>query len=117
MSTEATKVPVEETTPGTDVPVTEVILEKVEEAAQEVAKEVKKYATEAIIELDLADKLVISKLENEFLRAQTEIKRLTEVVKAAQERFPQIVNSFVEKYAISPVTHVFDNVELHFRRK
>lgn len=111
MSTETNAAPVESSAP------VETVVEKVEEVVKEVIQEAKKFATEAVIELTAEDKLIISKLENEFLRAQSEVRRLQDVIKSAQDRFPQVVNTLVEKYAISPLTHVFDNIELAFKKK
>ena len=91
----------------------------VAEAQAAVAAPVKEseFFTGDRVELTTEEKYTVSKLENEFLRANSEITRLQGVAKGAQETFPKIVSQLVAKYKINPVTHVFDNINLIFAKK
>jgi len=85
--------------------------------AEQVPVAPEPFSTEDRVEITTEEKYAVSKLENEFLRANSEITRLQGVAKAAQETFPKLVSQLVAKYKISPATHQFDNVNLAFTKK
>ena len=85
--------------------------------AQKIEAAVVKFAEGARIEISTEEKLFGAKLENEFLRANMEIQRLTKIVENAQKQFPQFIEGLVKKYAINPATHQFHNIEQVFVKK
>lgn len=96
---------------------TESLAAKAETAAKAVEEKVVKFATAALVQITADEKLIVTKMENEYLKAQVEITRLSTVQQNVQKNFPQYVESLVKKYAINPATHVFDNIELVFKKK
>jgi hypothetical protein len=89
---------------------TEGVLAAVESKADKIVAAVR-------IELTDAEKLVIRNVENEYLKAQMELQRLSSVTQNASRQFTNTVESYVKKYAIDPAVHVFDTVELVFKKK
>ena len=89
------------------------VVAKVEKVAEEIKEEAKKLTQELTAE----EKLVIRELENEYLKAQMEIQRLSQITQGAQKKFTETVDSLVKKYAVSPAEWIFDNVSLIFKRK
>jgi hypothetical protein len=89
----------------------------VKQEVVEVAEEVKAEVVKATQELGAEEKLVIREIENEYLKAQIEINRLSQITQNAQKRFTDTVENLVKKYAVSPAEWVFDNVSLTFKRK
>jgi hypothetical protein len=97
---------------------------EMEEAKQEVVKATEKVKTEvvkavdkAVQELSADEKLSIREIENEYLKAQIEINRLSQITQNAQKKFTDTVEGLVKKYAVSPAEWIFDNVTLTFKRK
>jgi uncharacterized protein YeeX (DUF496 family) len=99
----------------------ETLKETLKEAVTEVIKEteakVEKIEQAIRVEISDAEKLVVRNLENEFLKAQMEMQRLTATLKNIQEQFPKLVDTYVKKYALDPAVYVFDAVELAFKKK
>ena len=89
------------------------VVAKVEKMAEKAAVEVKKLTQELTAE----EKLAIREIENEYLKAQMEIQRLSQITQGAQKNFTDTVESLVKKYGVSPAEWVFDNVSLIFKRK
>jgi hypothetical protein len=106
-----------ETIEGEVVAVAKEVVGEAEAVVKAAEIKAVEYTKEARVEISTEEKFLISKLENEFLRAQGEIQRLTVVTQNAQKQFPQIIEGLVKKYLINPATHVFDNVELVFKQK
>jgi hypothetical protein len=83
----------------------------------EVKQEVAKVEEKIRIEISDAEKFMLTKMENEFLKAQMEVKRLTELMQNIQKAFPTQVEELVKKYAIEPAKYTFDAIELAFKKK
>lgn len=100
-------------------PLNEVVEEvkAVEAEVVKVAEEVKAEAVKLTQELTAEEKLGIRELENEYLKAQMEIQRLSQITQGAQKKFTETVDSLVKKYGVSPAEWVFDNLKLVFTRK
>src|ERR1035437_1057359 len=81
--------------------------------AEKAAVEVKKLTQELTAE----EKLAIREIENEYLKAQMEIQRLSQITQGAQKKFTDTVETLVKKYGVEPATWVFDNLKLIFVRK
>jgi hypothetical protein len=67
--------------------------------------------------LSAEEKLIIREIENEYLKAQIEINRLSQITQSAQKKFTDTVEGLVKKYGVSPAEWLFDNVSLQFKRK
>lgn len=93
------------------------VIEAVEAEVVKVAEEVKAEAVKLTQELTAEEKLGIRELENEYLKAQMEIQRLSQITQGAQKKFTETVDSLVKKYEVSPAEWVFDNLKLVFTRK
>jgi phenylalanyl-tRNA synthetase alpha subunit len=89
------------------------VVAQVEKAAAEVKAEVKKLTQELTAE----EKLAIREIENEYLKAQMEINRLSQITQGAQKKFTDTVENLVHKYTVSPAEWAFDNLKLIFVRK
>ena len=81
--------------------------------AEKAAAEVKKLTQELTAE----EKLAIREIENEYLKAQMEIQRLSQITQGAQKKFTDTVENLVHKYTVSPAEWAFDNLKLIFVRK
>ena len=100
------------------------VLKQVDEAAKAAEAEVVK-VTEAVVpevkkmlqELTAEEKLGIREIENEYLKAQMEIQRLSQITQGAQKKFTDTVEALVKKYGVNPTEWVFDNLKLVFTRK
>lgn len=102
---------------GEVVAKTEAAVKTVAVVAKDAEKKAVEFATAERVDITADEKLMVSKLENEFLRANAEIQRLQGVIQSAQAQFPNVVSGLVKKYSINPATHVFDNIELAFKKK
>jgi hypothetical protein len=78
-----------------------------------VVAEVKKLTQE----LSADEKLAIREIENQYLKAQIEINRLSQITKEAQQKFTTIVEGLAKKYVLNPAEWVFDNVELIWKKR
>ena len=67
-------------------------------------------------EISTEEKLIVREIENEYLKAQMEIQRLSQITQAAQKKFTTTVETMTKKYAIDPATFIFDNVALVFKK-
>ena len=90
---------------------------EVVKVVEEVKAEVVKVAEKVVQELSAEEKLYIREVENEYLKAQMEIQRLSQITQGAQKKFTDYVETLTKKYVISPVEFVFDNISLTFRKK
>jgi len=97
--------------------VVEEVKQEIVKVAEEVKAEVVKVVEKATQELSAEEKLVIREIENEYLKAQIEINRLSQITQKAQKSFTDTVEGLVKKYAVSSAEWVFDNVSLTFKRK
>lgn len=89
----------------------------VEEKVEAVVEKVEAVAEKVLQELSAEEKLAIREIEVNFLKAQAEIQRLTQITQKAQTDFTAIVETLTKKYAINPAAWVFDNVTLVFRKR
>lgn len=103
------------------------VVQEVEDVAVEVKDEVVKVAktVEAEIvsvaqkirqEIESEEKVIITKMENEFLKAQLEIQRLQTTVATTQKSYPEYIKNLAEKYALNIAEWSFDAVELVFKK-
>ena len=90
---------------------------EVKQEVKAVEAEVKKFATEARIAITAEENLVLTKLENVYLKDQMELRRLQDEVKAISEQYPKKVAELVKKYAINEGTHLFNAIEGAFVKK
>ncbi len=81
------------------------------------AKEVVKVAEKVIQTLTAEEQLAFRNIENEFLKAQAEINRLTQTTQAKQHEFSNYSTALLRKYLLEPTEWVFDTVALRFQRK
>ena len=107
----APAVPTEDKAPAVPAQ-TEV--QKVEAAVKAIEAKVVKFAEGARVEISVEEKFFVTKMENEFLKSQLEIQRLTKIVENTQKQF---LEGLTKKYAINPLTHMFNNIELVFTKK
>jgi type IV secretory pathway VirB4 component len=95
----------------------ETLVQEVKAEVVKVVEEVKAEVEKLVQELSAEEKLIIREIENEYLKAQIEINRLSQITQNAQKKFTETVESLTKRYAVDPVLWVFDNVTLSFRRK
>jgi len=104
------------------------VVEEVKQEVQEVKQEAQvatenaiaeavKETAKARIEVTDAEKLGLVRLENEFLKAQMEMRRLQDLIKNVQEVYPKQVEQLQKKYSIDPATHVYDAIQGAFVKK
>jgi hypothetical protein len=96
---------------------TGTVVEAVKQEVVKVAEEVKAEVVKAAQDINAEEKLVIREIENEYLKAQIEINRLSQITQNAQKNFTSTVEGLAKKYAMAPAEWVFDNVSLTFKRK
>lgn len=89
----------------------------VKEELGKVEEKVVKFATEARIAVTADENLILTKMENTFLKGQMEMRRLQDEAKAIQEQYPKFVESLTKKYLIDPATHVFNAIEGAFVKR
>jgi hypothetical protein len=102
----------------------ETLVQKVEAEVKAVEAEVVK-VVEAVLpevkkltqEITDGEKLAIREIELEYVKAQAEIQRLSQITQGAQKKFTDIVEGLVKKYGVTPAEWVFDNLKLVFTRK
>lgn len=92
------------------------VVEEVKEVVQEV--ETKAVALEQKVRQEIAseEKVIITKMENEFLKAQMEIQRLQTIVSTTQKSYPEYIKNLAEKYSLNIAEWTFDAVELLFKK-
>jgi hypothetical protein len=110
----APAVPTEDKAPAVPAQ-TEV--QKVEAAVKAIEAKVVKFAEGARVEISVEEKFFVTKMENEFLKSQLEIQRLTKIVENTQKQYVAFLEGLTKKYAINPLTHMFNNIELVFTKK
>jgi hypothetical protein len=84
---------------------------------QKIEAAVVKFTEEVRVALTADEKFFITKVENDYLKAQLEIHKATKVVENTQKQYTQLLEGLVKKYAINPLTHQFNNIELAFTKK
>lgn len=67
-------------------------------------------------EIASEEKVIITKMENEFLKAQMEIQRLQTIVSTTQKSYPEYIKNLAEKYSLNIAEWTFDAVELLFKK-
>jgi|SRR5271154_2419614 len=82
----------------------------------EVKPAVKPAVEHLLQELTAEEKLAIREIENEYLKAQIEINRLSVITQNAQKNFSTVVETLKNKYVIDPAEWVFDNIALVFKK-
>ena len=90
----------------------EVVAEEKKVEGEVVAK-----AEEVMKDISAEEKLLLTKMENEFLKGQMELQRIQANVKRISEIYPKKVEELAVKYAIDLKTWAFDGMELVFRKK
>ncbi len=102
------------------VAVEQAVVDEAKAVKQAVVEEVKKVevAVERTVqELQVEERLVIREIENEYLKAQMEINRLSQITQKCQKDFTAKVEELTKKYAVNPAEWLFDNVSLIFKKK
>jgi hypothetical protein len=91
---------------------------KVEEKVAEVVAEVKKGDDRIKIEIEATEKLALTKVENEYLKAQVEIQQLSNRIQQVQEAANKARTSYnakmeelAKKYAFDIKKFVYNSVE------
>lgn len=90
---------------------------KTEGEVKAVVDKAKKFATEAKIKITDAENLALTKMENEFLKAQMDFRMIQDKIKAIQEAYPKQIAELVKKYTIDETTHIFNAIEGAFTKK
>ncbi len=85
--------------------------------AKKVEAVVEKVVEKVLQELTTEEKLFIREIENNYLKTQMEINRLSQITQTAQRNYTVKVEELTKKYVVDPATWIFDNVELIFRKK
>lgn len=100
------------------------VAQKIAAEYKEAKGEVVKVAEKLVVELESADKLAISQIENQFLKVQlelhqhsAEINRLQNLAKEIQTKFETDTKALYKKYAVSLETHILDAVAFVFKKK
>jgi hypothetical protein len=68
-------------------------------------------------DISTEEKLAIREIEVNYLKAQAEIQRLSQITQNAQKVFTDKVQELTKKYEIDQSKWVFDNVKLAFLKK
>ena len=113
MSVETAATEVEKAVEGTvakaEIEVKTVAEAVVADVKAEVAK-VEPEVKQALVQISTDEKLFLREAELEYLKAQTEIQRLTKITEAKSKEYTAFVESLFKKYVISKADFVFDGV-------
>lgn len=97
------------------------VLEAVQQEVAAIEQEVKKVEERVRVDITDAEKLVVTKFENDFLRTQVELQQLSqrmthlqEVAKKAQDGFASATTEMAKKYEVDLKEFFFHGVELAF---
>jgi hypothetical protein len=96
-------------------------VEEVKQAADAIVEEVKKVDERVRVDITDSEKLFVTKLENDFLKAQVELQQLNqrmthlqEVAKKAQEGFVAKTQEMAKKYEVDLKDFIFNSIEQAF---
>lgn len=99
----------------------EAVVEKVEGVvvaeAKKVEGEVKAEAAKLRLDISSEEKLIVTRLENMFLKASLEIQRAQQIITQAQQQLPLVVAEFAKKYNINQLEMDFNMAEQAFIKK
>ena len=69
------------------------------------------------VDISDAEKLVVLRMENEFLKAQQQIAALQKQSEGIQKNFPEYIKTLASKYSVDLTTSLFDSVQGAFTKK
>ena len=97
------------------------VVEEVKQEVTKVTEEVKKEIERVRVDVTDAEKLFLTKLENDFLKAQVELQQLNQrmthlqdVAKKTQEGFVAKTTELAKKYEVDLKEFFFNNIEQAF---
>lgn len=96
---------------------TKTLAADVEKEVRAVVEPAKEFVVKAEIEITTEEKLAIREIENQYLKAQMEISRLSQQASLLQKQFPAMIDQLTKKYVVSPAEYLFDSARLIFTRK
>jgi hypothetical protein len=91
--------------------VAEAVATEAKKLEGEVAAEVKK-----AVDISTEEKLFLREAELEYLKAQTEIQRLSKLAEAKSVSYQAYVENLFKKYALGKAEYVFDGAVNAFKR-
>lgn len=101
----------------------ENVVKEVEAKVETVAAEVKKEAEvvvakveAAVISITAEERLLLADAELEYLKATSEIQRLTKITEAKAKEYQSAVEGFVVKYGIDKAKYVFEGATRVFKK-
>lgn len=97
------------------------VLEAVKNEVEKIEEKVAEVVKRARVDLTDTEKLLVTKIENDFLKAQVELQQLNQrmthlqdVAKKCGEKFTAETISLAKKYAVDLKEFYFNNVEQAF---
>lgn len=97
----------------TVVQAVEAEVKKVEAA---VKGEVVKAEKTAVVQIKAEEKLVLADAELEYLKATSEIQRLTKITEAKSKEYQAYVENLFKVYALDKVDYLFDGASRLFKK-
>ena len=99
----------------------EAVVEDVKTAVEGVAKEIvaeAKTVEQALrIEISDAEKVVVLRLENQFLQLTTQARELQKQIETIQKSFPDYLKGLATKYVVDLKEYAFNSIEGVFNKK
>ena len=92
------------------------IVEVAKEVVAEVKEVVAKVEEKLRQEITDAEKVIVTRMENEYLKATLELQRLQTQVSTIQKNYPAYIESLAKKYGIEIKDFTFDAIELLFKK-
>jgi hypothetical protein len=80
----------------------------VEAEVKKVEGEIKPEIKKALVEITAEEKLFLREAELEWLKSQTEIKRLSTLAEEKSKSYTAFVESLIKKYGVDKASYVFD---------
>jgi len=91
-------------------------VKKLEGEVVGVEKKVVAEVEAAIIDIKAEEKLVISKIVNEYLKVQLQLQGLNQQAQDGRKKFEDEVKGLIEKYVVDTTKYVFNEVDLVFKK-
>jgi len=88
----------------------------VETEVKKVEGEIKPEIKKALVEITAEEKLFLREAELEYLKAQMEIKRLSELAATKSKEYTAYIESLMKKYVIAKAEYVFDATVNAFKK-
>lgn len=92
------------------------VVEAVEVEAKKVEGEVVKAEKAAVVQIKADEKLVLADAELEYLKATSEIQRLTKITEAKSKEYQSYVENLFKVYALDKAEYIFDGAVRTFKK-